>query len=277
MGGVGGVGGSDMSQVTSNNGLTSVIKAGDKPRHKYKEEQDPGEPGVWPGEVVTGDQVSYDQPADLTRPVNTWPGGDNHEEELVQYFQHQDITENDNDNDEKLSQLRQLLAKNLTNGQMNNSSGAFKRTNVGGGKLETVISSGGGGHVPAGVDTVSVASVQNNLSSRRRVSFHPLIVSDSGDQVPSVQQTGVQVQCPIPPSPSRRRHFSFQPISPRACQPGASGGSPPASPFISPRSTPVHMLRSRHSSGSALPLHLLPGNYRVSHSTGSDVSKSWNT
>ena len=35
--------------------------------------------------------------------------------------------------------------------------------------------------------------------------------------------------------------------------------SPPASPFVSPRSTPVHMLRSRHSSGSALPVHLLPG------------------
>ena len=74
-----------------------------------------------------------------------------------------------------------------------------------------------------------------------------------------MSQTGA-VTCPIPPSPgTRRRHFSFQPISPRACQPG-SGQSPPASPFISPRSTPVHMLRSRHSSGSALPLHLLPGN-----------------
>ena len=62
--------------------------------------------------------------------------------------------------------------------------------------------------------------------------------------------------CPIPPSPgTRRRHFSFQPISPKS---GALQ-SPPASPFVSPRSTPVHMLRSRHSSGSALPVHLLPG------------------
>ncbi len=55
-----------------------------------------------------------------------------------------------------------------------------------------------------------------------------------------------------------RRHYSFQPISPKS---GGGGGlqSPPASPFVSPRSTPVHMLRSRHSSGSALPLYLLPG------------------
>ncbi len=55
---------------------------------------------------------------------------------------------------------------------------------------------------------------------------------------------------------TRKRHFSFQPISPRQ---GSLPQSPSASPFISPRSTPVPMMRSRHSSGSALPLHLLPG------------------
>ena len=58
-------------------------------------------------------------------------------------------------------------------------------------------------------------------------------------------------------SGTRKRHFSFQPISPRQ---GSLPQSPNASPFISPRSTPVPpVLRSRHSSGSALPLHLLPG------------------
>jgi len=272
------VGGGDLS---SNNGLpvTSVIKAGDKPRSKYKEENDP----IWAGDVAQEQGVintfdmsePSDQPADLSSiRVNPWsgPNSDNHEEELVQYFQHQEISENETDNDEKLSQLRQLLAKNL-NGQSNNSSGAFKRTSVGGGKLDSVISSG---HTGPGVDTVSTA--QTNLSNRRRVSFHPLIVSDS-DQVTveGVSQTGA-VTCPIPPSPgTRRRHFSFQPISPRACQPG-SGQSPPASPFISPRSTPVHMLRSRHSSGSALPLHLLPGNGggRQQHpsGSGSDISRA---
>ena len=55
---------------------------------------------------------------------------------------------------------------------------------------------------------------------------------------------------------TRKRHFSFQPISDRQ---GSCPQSPSASPFISPRSTPVPMMRSRHSSGSALPLHLLPG------------------
>lgn len=176
------VGGGDLS---SNNGLpvTSVIKAGDKPRSKYKEENDP----IWAGDVAQEQGVintfdmsePSDQPADLSSiRVNPWsgPNSDNHEEELVQYFQHQEISENETDNDEKLSQLRQLLAKNL-NGQSNNSSGAFKRTSVGGGKLDSVISSG---HTGPGVDTVSTA--QANLSNRRRVSFHPLIVSDS-DQV----------------------------------------------------------------------------------------------
>ena len=51
--------------------------------------------------------------------AGNWSGGssvDNHEEELVQYFQHQpEISEHETEteNDEKLSQLRQLLAKNL--------------------------------------------------------------------------------------------------------------------------------------------------------------------
>lgn len=81
----------------------------------------------------------------------------------------------------------------------------------------------------------------------------------------------------------RKRHCSFQPIS----QGQASlPQSPNASPFISPRSTPVPNLRSRHSSGSALPLHLLPGgvgNVGGLHkptqagpfgSSGSDISRA---
>ena len=74
---------------------------------------------------------------------------------------------------------------------------------------------------------------------------------------------------------TRKRHFSFQPISPRQA---SLPQSPLASPFISPRSTPVHMLRSRHSSGSALPLHMLPqGNTTTKGpfgSSGSDISRA---
>ncbi len=76
------------------------------------------------------------------------------------------------------------------------------------------------------------------------------------------------------PSPgTRKRHFSFQPISPRQ---NSLPQSPVASPFISPRSTPVHMLRSRHSSGSALPLHLLPqaGKSAAFNSASSDISRA---
>ena len=71
------------------NGLpaTSVIKAGEKPRNKYKEEGDVKEPVVWGGETV----MNYDEPADLSgiRVATNWSGGsssDNQEEELVQYF-----------------------------------------------------------------------------------------------------------------------------------------------------------------------------------------------
>merc|ERR1712051_164192 len=73
---------------------------------------------------------------------------------------------------------------------------------------------------------------------------------------------------------TRKRHFSFQPISPRQA---SLPQSPLASPFISPRSTPVHMLRSRHSSGSALPLHMLPQGTTTKGpfgSSGSDISRA---
>ena len=251
-----------------NNGLsvTSVIKAGEKPRSKYKEEvgEMPG-PEVWAREAVAVDQdpglvAQYDsEPADLSgvSGLRNWSGGSSgpdHEEELVQYFSNQEIGDPDNTDSEKLSQIRQLLTKNLTPvGAVSQlSGGAFKRTfrEPGPGKLEAVISSGAEA-VGSGVQTDSMTG---QLSTRRRVSFHPLIVSDADTGGGS---GGGAINCPVPPSPgTRRRHFSFQPISPRAQGPGQS---PPASPFISPRSTPVHMLRSRHSSGSALPLHLLPG------------------
>lgn len=141
------------------------------------------------------------------------------------------------------------------------------------------------------------AAVGTSLCQRRRVSFNPLVVQDT-----TSGSTGGGVMCnnsssnatnigmssgsaaggaaggSLHPSPgTRKRHFSFQPISPRQ---NSLPQSPVASPFISPRSTPVHMLRSRHSSGSALPLHLLPGQSasgKVSggfNSASSDISRA---
>lgn len=274
------VGGGDLNNGLSVSSVTSVIKAGEKPRSKYKEEvgEMPG-PEVWPREAVTVDQepglvTQYDsEPADLSA-LRNWSGGSSGpdtEEELVQYFSNQEIGDPENTESEKLSQIRQLLTKNLTPiGVSQPSGGAFKRTFREPGKLDPAI-------ISSAAEAMAVASSiqtdSGHLSTRRRVSFHPLIVSDADAGGGSGGGQGA-ISCPVPPSPgTRRRHFSFQPISPRAQGPGQS---PPASPFISPRSTPVHMLRSRHSSGSALPLHLLPGgNGRQQHpSGGSDISRA---
>jgi len=115
------------------------------------------------------------------------------------------------------------------------------------------------------------------LSTRRRVSF---IVQDPAQQQPPGHQPGqngngnVVVGGPGPSPGTRKRHCSFQPISPRQA---SLPQSPSASPFISPRSTPVHMMRSRHSSGSALPLHMLPQGTTTKGpfgSSGSDISRA---
>eukprot|EP00092_Neocalanus_flemingeri_P010668 GFUD01011492.1.p1 GENE.GFUD01011492.1~~GFUD01011492.1.p1 ORF type:complete len:1056 (-),score=265.28 GFUD01011492.1:937-4104(-) len=285
--------------ILNTNNHTSVIKAGEKPKNKYKEvdESQWGEPKVV---EVKGESVgwegglNYDEPADLTTlgRVNSWEKGvlgsggsssDAQEEELVRYFSQTSEVESmgpeDNKN-EKLSQLRQLLEKNLKSPTLGvGGGGAFKRTSLPPRepKLEVVSSVGFtlAGEVLEPTITNSTLNLNTNLSTRRRVSFNPLIVSDPAAIVTQSSVPGGI--CPIPPSPgSRRRHFSFQPISPRQSLPQ----SPPASPFISPRSTPVHMLRSRHSSGSALPLHLLPGNVnnggRQQHpsGSGSDISRA---
>ena len=124
-----------------------------------------------------------------------------------------------------------------------------------------------------------MTSTQPPLSTRRRVSF---IVQDPVQQQSQGHMTGSTGPNSGPgagngqngPSPgTRKRHFSFQPISPRQA---SLPQSPSASPFISPRSTPVHMMRSRHSSGSALPLHMLPqGNSKNPYgSAGSDTSRA---
>jgi len=236
--------------------------------------------------------MGYDEPADLTtlgrnawdKPVVVASGGnssDAQEEELVRYFTEQPSDSKDIDNkDQKLSQLRQLLEKQLKSPTQNvcGGGGAFKRTSLQLPLKQEVATSGS--NLEPTLTTSSALNLNTNLSSRRRVSFNPLIVSDpAAITATSAAPAASSSTCPVPPSPgTRRRHFSFQPISPRQSLPQ----SPPASPFISPRSTPVHMLRSRHSSGSALPLHLLPGGGvngqqgRQQHpsGSGSDISRA---
>ena len=140
----------------------------------------------------------------------------------------------------------------------------------------------------------AATAASGTLCQRRRVSFNPLVVQDTsnasagaGGGVVTVvgqasssnshhhqQQQQASSSALSHPSPgTRKRHFSFQPISPRQ---NSLPQSPVASPFISPRSTPVHMLRSRHSSGSALPLHLLPqaSKSQAFNSASSDISRA---
>ena len=296
----------DASQQLVLAGHTSVIKAGEKPKNKYKEAAEVGGWGEGAADMVEvkGEAMGwegglgYDEPADLTtlgrgawdKAVNNSGGNssDAQEEELVRYFADQpaDGGKDADNKDQKLSQLRQLLEKQLKSPTLSVGGGAFKRTSVSSRDLAMPLkqeeaTSQAASLEPTLTTNSTPLNLNTNLSSRRRVSFNPLIVSDPAAITESsmVQpMSGPGGTCPVPPSPgARRRHFSFQPISPRQSLPQ----SPPASPFISPRSTPVHMLRSRHSSGSALPLHLLPGSGqqaagRQQHpsGSGSDISRA---
>ena len=245
------------------------------------------------------------------------------DEELGNYFRERSAVtlENDENQTLKLSQLRQLLEKNLQptiSPTMASSNSAFKpaikpEPPVGPWSPFNVSSSNTGQPPSSGIsglssneqNSVPTSTNGNSLSSRRRVSFNPLIVQDTGQCI-GVNEDGhppIIPTCTVgnggsivtntsvghsnsngsggggssgsgggtsfsnggngngnlqpgqSPGATRKRHFSFQPISPRQA---SLPQSPSASPFISPRSTPVPSIRSRHSSGSALPLHLLP-------------------
>lgn len=197
--------------------------------------------------------------------------------------------ESDENHQIKLSQLRQLLEKNLKSPTVAMTSSAFKpapRNTMEVVKSEqntwdtypasdSSMGAANNDHVMAVVvssesqqqpqqqqiqTTSNSNSSSSSLSHRRRVSFNPLIVQDPPPAAAIVSSSSCTTTATGSLAPgqspgTRKRHFSFQPISPRQA---SLPQSPLASPFISPRSTPVHMMRSRHSSGSALPLHLLP-------------------
>ena len=93
-------------------------------------------------------------------------------------------------------------------------------------------------------------STHTGLGSRRRVSFETSVVEHYQDGVHHTTAS-------VPPSPNtRRRIFSFTPISPGPHSPlgphraSSKPSSANASPFVSPRNTPVP--RSRHNSGQTV-------------------------
>ncbi len=169
--------------------------------------------------------------------------GDFIEDEVTSYFGDNLFETDDPDSkSDKLSQLRQLLEKNLHQQSTSEGNGMFNAS---------------------------------TLSQRRRVSFNPLVVQDHATTIQASpggnNGSGVASGVGVVVSSGRKRHFSFQPISPRQTSLPQSPTS--ASPFISPRSTPIPpTVRSRHSSGSMLPLHLLPQCGPKPNSASSDAA-----
>lgn len=147
-----------------------------------------------------------------------------HEEELLKYFKNNNLDENDRENCSKLSQLRQLLEQN---GIAENAE-----------KLELVTSKRS--IIKSDVkDSPQLSCTRQNShissvyssATRRRVSFETPLQEDA-----------------VPASPNtRRKNFSFTPISPGPLSPNgrqSKCSSTNASPFVSPRNTPVPRVRT---------------------------------
>ncbi|RZC41639.1 hypothetical protein BDFB_004169 [Asbolus verrucosus] len=148
-----------------------------------------------------------------------------HEEELSKYFSN-NIETADQDNTTKLSQLRQLLEQN----------------GISDNKTFPIIDNGPSVAIttplvdPLAVQTVSIPYTappqaaqplpNSHSNARRRVSFETPLQEDT-----------------VPPSPNtRRKNFSFTPISPGPQSPNgrqSKCSSTNVSPFVSPRNTPV--------------------------------------
>lgn len=107
---------------------------------------------------------------------------------------------------DKLSQLRQLLEKNLKSPNNTNAmNSAFRLTGNVMDSTTTTKPHWTNNFGPSDSGMVNSTTTSTSLSQRRRVSFNPLVVHET-----HVGNSNVQ------PSPgTRKRHFSFQPISPR--------------------------------------------------------------
>lgn len=190
-------------------------------------------------------------------------GGNNsqeQEEELLQYFQQSNSSSSDVETSvigsdaeqisrsDKVSQLRLILQQNLKASAI--------ATNV---TPTTIIRQS----VIAAEKRDSTQKCNNNLilstllnhnpnNTRRRVSFETNVVEHTTQETaaPSV------VANTVPQSPNtRRRIFNFTPISPGPHSPingrASKSNSANASPFVSPRNTPVPRSRSNLQTGSS--------------------------
>ncbi|XP_045460132.1 uncharacterized protein LOC123670661 [Harmonia axyridis] len=176
-----------------------------------------------------------------------------HEEEISKYFS----KENDNTEAEdtsKISQLRQLLQEN------DFAKSKIVDSNLGGSGEITASSQNSPmiNYQPVDLNVIqSISGISG--SARRRVSFDVVLPDDS-----------------VPPSPNtRRKNFSFTPISPGPLSPTGNGrqsksSSTNVSPFVSPRNTPVP--KGRNFQSTALTLQILP-NRKSCTSTSTKVKK----
>lgn len=147
-------------------------------------------------------------------------------EELMSYFDNQDAGVQEQDSQElaknkKLSQLRLLLEQNCSSMYSVQTSNNVKCTSTSGFHKDVKNNQ---------QDIVGLLpNVQVNASARRRVSFDTHTHED------------------VPPSPNtRRKNFSFTPISPGSHSPTgrqSKCSSTNASPFVSPRNTPIPRAR----------------------------------
>lgn len=147
-----------------------------------------------------------------------------HEEEIMKYFENNESQAPTDQDTQKLSQLRQLLeqSQNFTQLQQPEAQ-APDKVNVNFIKQN---------YVPKMDAHYNIYTVNNNNNNvKRRVSFDTTQVHDE----------------PVPPSPNtRRKHFNFTPISPGPHSPNgrqSKCSSTNASPFVSPRNTPVPRAR----------------------------------
>ncbi|XP_046403065.1 uncharacterized protein LOC124168798 [Ischnura elegans] len=166
----------------------------------------------------------------------------------------------------KLSQLRLLLERNLATTSSNAPPAINRTTSVefssAPSSSEMYISCQPSRSESVGGRTKPVLPPLSTLGlygTQRRVSFETTVHELQTTSRPIVTScSNVGMQASIPPSPNTRRQiFSFTPISPGHDSPGNVGFMPNvptssasgnnASPFVSPRNTPVP--RSRHDSG----------------------------